>query len=104
MAPTASAANAAIASSTTRSSTGRPLPGIADDGVGADVHALKRDIGRRAAVLRGLAAPRHAGGLAVDEEQADAARVAPAAAGARGDDQLVGAVAMSTTNFSPSSV
>ena len=79
MAPTASAESAAIASSTTRSSTASPLSGPASTASGPTRDGRQRHVGGAHAVLRGIAAAGDAVGLGVDQEQADAAAVGAAA-------------------------
>ena len=99
IAPTASAQSAAIASSTTRSSTA-PAPSGSPITSSASTRTLaQRDFRRAQPVLGGIAAPRHPWRRGVDEKQAEAAFFAPAARGAREHDQLLRAIAVEHEAF-----
>src|SRR3954465_9001810 len=77
----------------------QPVLGIADHRIGADLDAGEADVGGMQPVLRRVAFLRHAFGVGRNQEYADAAGVALAALGARGDDQGVGALAVEHDEF-----
>ena len=63
--------------------------------------ARQRNLCRALPVLRGIAADGHALAEHIDEEQADPVAVPRAAAGSRGDEQLVGSIAVRHAPFFP---
>ena len=102
MAPTASAQSAAIVSLTARSMIGNRAFRSAQNVVRRDPNVGEDDLRGPLAVLGRIAAPGHAGSVAVDEEEANSLAIAARALKARRDDELIGAVALADERlFSP---
>ena len=68
--------------------------GLAENVLGLDPHVGEGDLRRALAVLGRIAAPRDAGRIGVDQEEADPVPIAAAAAEPRRNDQRVRAVAL----------
>src|SRR5215468_10809211 len=93
MAPTASAASAAIAVSHL-SDKRKCLAGLAQNAIRPDPHTRQGHFRGAQAVDRRIASARYAGRIGVDHEQSNSIAIATRACKTRRHDELVGAVAM----------
>ena len=88
-----------MAVSTPWVSSGQAFADAAEHAGGGYAGLGEGDFGGPATVLRRVGAARDAGGFGVDQEQGDAVRIAPVAAGAGGDDEGIRGTAAEDDGF-----